>query len=177
MKKIFSVYILAFVAVILVIATAVTGSVIGVNHTKKTQTEQACSAIAELTSRENIDDLVLTIYVLFSDPFLYRAPHYATKEYVIEYGEKTVLKGEEIRPILESYKQLTPEQLVPVYPESRQYSVKLYYSFETEEEGEILGVAFAMSDVYSSENDTETKQHYFIINDVCFEDHFNQFAQ
>ncbi len=175
MKKIFSVYGLAFVAVILIIAIAITSSFIHVNMTRKAHVEKAYATVTELASRENIDDLVLTIYISDGSGFSFIPDESLISD---KHTSKKVLKGEEIRPILESYKQLTPEQLVSVYPEDPWFGTDSYYIFKTENEEKILEIACGSSAEWDYETDTVTiSQSYVIINGMYFEDHFNQFTQ
>ncbi|MBE6870594.1 MAG: hypothetical protein E7491_01420 [Ruminococcaceae bacterium] len=180
MKKIFLIYASAFVAVILIIAIAITSSFMHVNMTRKAHVEKAYATVTELASRENIDDLVLTIYHN-PDWYFYEYRKNHSDDYWTTFASniptKEILKGEEIRPILESYKQFTPEQIKSVYPYPSMFWIDFFYVFETESEGEILEIMGGSSTEMDYETDTVPSQSYVIINGMDFEDHFNQFAQ
>jgi len=129
-------------------------------HSEETQT-----AFLELIGKENFDDLSLTIYYNVANFLTYDA---LSAEDLIDYPgtNKVVVGGEQLYDHVDLLNKMASADLIPV--EGRSYlNARIYYVFETEEDGNIFDVA-----MWGAQLDDEGNYigSCFIVNGVSVEE-------
>ena len=112
----------------------------------KMQLKESMQNFSMLIESENLDDLTLTIYYM---SFFILTRGYLSANDLINYtcDNKIVVSGELLKEHIDLLKQLGSVNLEPVIKKSY-LDARLYYIFETEEDGKILDVVICLGSTF-----------------------------
>ena len=104
---------------------------------QKKELKEAMNQFSKIIESGNIDDLSLTISCVSPSrdtPYPYRVDH------VIKFGGQIVIGGNDLKDHIDLLDQISSTNIVPVWKKSY-LDARIYYVFETGENGKIFDVA------------------------------------
>ncbi len=89
---------------------------------------------------ENIEDLRLTIY--YAGPNFFNLVAWKVDDLInADQTRKIVINGSELKNHIDLFKQISDEDLIPVWKKSPYMDAKVYYVLESKKSGKLLDVA------------------------------------
>lgn len=95
--------------------------------------------VSEMIENENINDLSLTIYYL--SPYTYMFYPVSSVEDLSHRCEKIVINGGDLKKHIDSFRQISNDDLKPIIWKSSDLDLRLYYVLESKKNGKLFDVA------------------------------------